>query len=281
MMISTPIPAMAAAPAAPPAPDAPPPTATPVTAPAAPAPDDGPPPAGAAPKPGDDPSIPTKEQAIAETMSMSAQDAAAAVASNFDALGKLTVGGGTKEGAEHAKLASMLLTNSSNMLQLAHLKASEHLRSLADELDMQMMSSATNLAFLGGQIALAGSSAQPVRVAELAAEPIARSSAALAGVLAMIQPATAPQPDGASQEPPTAPGAPATDGPLEPAPAPTPGSAPAPTPDPGPGPAPAPGPAAGADPTPDSGPAPGPAPATGPAPAPPAAGAPAEWPKSA
>lgn len=197
MMISSPIPPVAAAAAAPPAatPTAPAtPAATP-TAPATPAAalaDNAPVPAGAASGPDDAPPIPTREQAIRETMSMSAQDAAAAVASNFEALGKLTVGGGTKEGVEHAKLASMLLSNSSSMLQLAHLKASEHLRSLADELDMQMMGAATNLAFVGGQVALAGGAKQPIKVAELAAQPMAMTTAALTDVLAAITPTSAP-----------------------------------------------------------------------------------------
>lgn len=198
MIVATPVPTAVPKPA---------PTAGPVAPPAAGAPFTGAPPAAApkdddaaaataaagapgAPKPpaGEDAPIPTREQAIAETMSMSAHDAVAAVASNFDTLGKLTVGGGTKEGADHAKLASMLLSNSSNMVQLAHLKATEHLRSLADELDLRIISTATNLAAMGGQVALAGGSPTPVKIAEFAGAEVGKTVTAMKELLAIIDP---------------------------------------------------------------------------------------------
>jgi hypothetical protein len=149
--------------------------------------------------------VPSKEEAVKQIMSMSASDAVAAAGEELTSVGKMTIGGGTPEGAEKAKAAAALLSNTSQMVQLAHLKATDQLRSIADELDVRMMSAASGLAFMGGQIALAGASKTPINLADVAKGPIAETQAILAEVVKALGGAAAP----AAPAAPTAPAAPA------------------------------------------------------------------------
>lgn len=249
MMISSPVapaakPALATAPAATPAPAAP--AATPATGTTAPtAPSATPAPGTPAPATVGQPAprADTSQQAVIDKlMQTSATEAIGEVDAQLAKVASLTVGGGTPEGANGAKVASALLTDASMMLQHAHVKAMEQIRTLAGELHMQLMSSASGLAFMGGQVSTAGQAKEPVKLADIAAGPIAATRATMADVVAALRPAEAPAPiavppaapapnaDGAGQshtgdgEPPVPAGAAVR------VPAPAPGSVPVPGP---------------------------------------------------
>ena len=201
MMVTTPVPSAAPKAAPAPAPAAP---ATATPKPTVPAADDAPsspatsqaaagakgdakaPPAGGAAAPAD--AEAAKQAVLDELEKTTAQDAIAKVDDHLEKIAALTVGGGTPEGAQSAKVASALLTDSSMLLQHAHIKAIEQLRTMAAELNMRVMSSASGLAFLGGQVALAGQSKEPVKLADIVAGPIKDTKAAMADVISAITP---------------------------------------------------------------------------------------------
>jgi hypothetical protein len=238
MMVSTPAPTIPkmptpSAPATPPAGGKPAPTAP--TVPGAPTAPTG----GATPPAGTPADAAAAKAALLDKlMKTTAADAIAQVSGHLEQLGKMTIGGGTPEGIKAAKDASALLTDASMLLQHADVKVMEQLHDKAAELHMKLMGSATGLAFLGGQLAVAGQSKEPIKVGEVAAERIKDTvmtmQAALTALGATAGPAGTP-PAGAG-------GTPASSG-TTPAPstAPTPsGTAPAPAPTPAPAPAPAP-----------------------------------------
>ncbi len=157
------------------------------------------------------------QQAVVEKLqSTSAADAIAQVDDHLTKLSTLTVGGGTPEGLKGVKDATALLTDSSMLLQHAHVKAMEQLRDMATELQMRVMGSVSGLAFMGGQVSIAGQSKTPVKLADITAGPITEAKAIMADVVAAITP-KAPA-DAADA-------APAAD---TPAPAPAPAATPAP-----------------------------------------------------
>ncbi len=129
------------------------------------------------------------KQAIIEKLEQTtASDAMAQVDEHLGKLAALSVGGGTPEGAQSAKVASALLTDSSMLLQHAHVKAMETIRNMATELHMRLMSSVSGLAYMGGQVAVAGQSETPVKIAEIAAGPIAETKATMTDVIDAITP---------------------------------------------------------------------------------------------
>lgn len=241
MMIANPV---AAAAAKPPVPQLATSVKPPTTAPAA-APASGttPPATGASPAPTGAPKSPptpaeveqAKAAVVDKLMATSAADALGTVDAHLAKLATLTVGGGTPQGVAGAKEATALLTDASMMLQHAHVKAMEQLRAMAGELHMRLMSSASGLAYMGGQVQLAGGSKEPIKLADIAAGPIAETKATMADVVAALTPpktahpakdpaapaapaAAAPAP-GASAAPaapaaPSAPAAPATPKPV-------------------------------------------------------------------
>jgi hypothetical protein len=153
------------------------------------------------------------KQAVLDKLEQTtASDAIAKVDDHLAKLSTLSVGGGTPEGAQGAKVASALLTDSSMLLQHAHVKAMEQLRTMATELHMRMMSSVSGLAYIGGQVAMAGQSKAPVKLADIAAGPITQTKETMSDVLAAIMPkedvvAGPPAVPGAPDAP-TVPGAP-------------------------------------------------------------------------
>lgn len=221
----------------------PPPAAPAATAPA------GAPPAvpQAAPKPTGAPNAPVQPEAptdpaaakaavIDKLMKTSAQEAISEVDAHLAKVASLSVGGGTPEGTQGAKVASALLTDASMLLQHAHTKALEQIRTLAGELHLKLMSSASGLAYMGGQVAIAGQSKQPVKLAEIAAGPIAETKATMAEVVAALGATAKAAPAPATPAAPAA--ANGNGGVAGPAvPAPTPNVAPAPAPGKGPNPA--------------------------------------------
>ncbi len=136
-----------------------------------------------------------KQSIIEKLQSTSAADAIAQVDSHLEKLSALSVGGGTPEGQQTTKIASALLTDSSMLLQHAHVKAMEQLRDMATELQMRVMSSVSGLAYMGGQVAIAGQSKTPVKLADIAGGPITETKATMGDVIAAITPKDAPQAD--------------------------------------------------------------------------------------
>ncbi|MCW2925118.1 MAG: hypothetical protein JWM98_2522 [Thermoleophilia bacterium] len=139
-----------------------------------------------------------KTAVIDRLMKTSAGEAMAEVDGNLAKLSALTVGGPGPEGAKDAAAATALLTDSSMLLQHAHVKAMEDLHQLAGDLHVRLMSSASGLAFIGGQVAAAGQSKTPVKVAEVAAGQIAETEEAMhdvAAVLSALNAPAAPKPD--------------------------------------------------------------------------------------
>lgn len=210
MMISSPAPVGAsAAPAAAPIPPPAGTSAPPSTTPASRAP--GSPPAGTTapaptPAPAPAPAPPTGQgggapadaaaatQAVIDRlMKTSASEAIEQVDARLAKVASITVGGATPEGTQGAKVASALLTDASMLLQHAHVKTMEQLRAIAGELHLKLMSSSSALAFLGGQVSVAGQSKEPVKLAEVAAGPIAQTKATIADVVAALAPPAAPK----------------------------------------------------------------------------------------
>ena len=129
-----------------------------------------------------------KQAIIEKLQSTSAADAIAQVDGQLAKLSTLTVGGGTPESLQSTKAATTLLTDSSMLLQHAHVKAMEQIRDIATELQMRVMSSVSGLAYMGGQVAIAGQSKNPVKLSEIAAGPITETKAIMADVIAAITP---------------------------------------------------------------------------------------------
>lgn len=160
--------------------------------------------------PADAPGAADPKQAVVDKlMKTSATEAMGQVDERLTQLSKLTIGGATPEGVKGATHAANLLTDASMLLQHAHVEAMKELRQLEGGLHVRLMSSASGLAFLGGQIAVAGQSSKPVKLADVAANQIAETGTAMHDVAAVLTAATAP----------------AADGPPAPAPAPAPASA--------------------------------------------------------
>ena len=136
-----------------------------------------------------------KQSVIEKLQSTTAAAAIAQVDEHLGKLATMSVGGGTPEGAESAKVASALLTDSSLLLQHANVKALETLRDLATELQMRVMNSVSGLAYIGGQVAIAGQSKTPVNLADITAGPISETKAAMADVVEAITPKDAPAAD--------------------------------------------------------------------------------------
>jgi hypothetical protein len=133
----------------------------------------------------------------------SATDAIAQVTDQLAKVSSLSVGGGTPEGIESAKAASAMLTDASMLLQHAHVKAIEQIRTMATELHVRLMSSASGLAYMGGQVALAGQSKEPVKLADIIAAPVKETTQTMADVTAVLAPmAPAPAPAPAAPTPP-------------------------------------------------------------------------------
>ena len=109
----------------------------------------------------------SQQAAIVKLQKTSAADALAQVDVHLAKIASLSVGGGTPEGTQGAKVASMLLTDASMLLQHADVQAMQQLRNMATELHMRLMSSASGLAFMGGQVALAGGSKTPIKLGEI------------------------------------------------------------------------------------------------------------------
>jgi hypothetical protein len=190
MMINTPIPT-----APTPKPSAPAPAPG---APAAPAPASGAAPADAA----------AAKQAVFEKLEKTtATDAITQVGSHLDKIASLSIGGGTPAGVESAKVASALLTDASMLIQHAHVKSMEQLRTMATELHVKLMSSASGLAFMGGQVAIAGQSKEAIKLADIAAGPIGETKQTIAEVMTALAPK-----DGAAPAAGTAPAKPAPNG---------------------------------------------------------------------
>ncbi|MEO6866996.1 MAG: hypothetical protein ABI200_03150 [Gaiellales bacterium] len=185
-----------AGPAAPPAPTAPPAAkdGTPAPKTGTPVPDGSTPPPAGSTAPAD--AADAAAKVIEQLANTSAIDAMTQVNAQLDKVATLSVGGGTPEGVENAKVASALLTDSSMMLQHAHTKALEQLRTIAGELHLQLMSASSGLAFLGGQVALAGQSKEPVQLAEIAVGPINETKKTMIAVSEVLEAAATPAPTG-------------------------------------------------------------------------------------
>jgi hypothetical protein len=192
MMVTTPVPVAASKPA-PAAPAAPAPGAPVLKSPTGPAPAD---PATSPPAAGDaapaDAAAAAKQAMLDKLDATSATEAIAQVDAHLTKVASLSVGGGTPEGANGAKAASALLTDASMLLQHAHVKAMEQLRTMATELHVRLMSSASGLAYMGGQVAVAGQSKEPVKLADIIAGPAQETKATMADVVAAITPKGAP-----------------------------------------------------------------------------------------
>ncbi|MCW2921529.1 MAG: hypothetical protein JWL76_1403 [Thermoleophilia bacterium] len=170
-----------------------------------------------------------KQAIIEKLQTTTASDAIAQVDDHLAKLSMLSVGGGTPEGQQSTKAATSLLTDSSMLLQHAHVKAMEQLRDMATELQMRVMSSVSGLAYMGGQVAMAGQSKTPVKLSEIAAGPINETKAIMADVIAAITPKAPADAAGAAEAPPVAaPGADAPPPADSKAPQGAPASAPAP-----------------------------------------------------
>jgi hypothetical protein len=129
-----------------------------------------------------------KAAMLDKLMKTTAVEAITQVGGNLKALSQLTVGGGTPEGQKAAQTATALLTDSSMMLQQADLKAVLQLHDAAAELHARLMGSATSLAFLAGQLAIAGQSKQPIKVADVAKDNIAQAVATMQATLTALTP---------------------------------------------------------------------------------------------
>lgn len=136
-----------------------------------------------------------RQSIIEKLQATSAADAIAQVDGHLEKLSALSVGGGTPEALQTTKVASALLTDSSMLLQHAHVKAMEQLRDMATELQMRVMSSVSGLAYLGGQVAIAGQSKTPVKLADIAAGPITETKATMGDVISAITPKDVPKAD--------------------------------------------------------------------------------------
>jgi hypothetical protein len=129
------------------------------------------------------------KQAVFEKLEKTtATDAITQVGSHLDKISSLSIGGGTPEGAESAKVATALLTDASMLIQHAHVKSMEQLRTMATELHVKLMSSASGLAFMGGQVAIAGQSKEAIKLADIAAGPITETKQTIAEVMTALAP---------------------------------------------------------------------------------------------
>lgn len=154
-------------------------------------------PSGDAPLPKDDgapgaPKAPADENpakaAAEKLLNTGALEAFTQVGDHLTQLAKMKVGGGTPEGTESAKAATALLTDASVLLQQADSKLLEQLHAAADQVHLRLMASSTDLAVLGGQLAVAGSTKHVVNVGEVAQERFGATAATMQAAIELLAP---------------------------------------------------------------------------------------------
>lgn len=106
---------------------------------------------------------------LAKLVAMPVADAVGAATKQLDAVQKMTVGGGTKEGAAAAVKAAAILQDTSMLVQVIHRNTLPSKPS--PELEMNLMSIATGMAAASSQVAMAQASTKPIALESILAKP--------------------------------------------------------------------------------------------------------------